>query len=190
MHVFQRSGRGLFGALALVFALVLTPSLAPPAAAAGDDDDVDRTKVWTKVTPAGEVVVMGRIKASAATVREFLVDAERAHSLASTTQQVRATRDGDCQKVKLSTRGITSPLLVETRRCPTTTGFTEVMLSSPDFLEYRNEWTIQQVGDYVLLTYVTRTVPDLAIPESIINSQARRVLAKVMQRLAVAVGDG
>lgn len=51
MHVFQRSGRGLFGALALVFALLLTPWLAPPAAAAGDDDDVDRTKVWTKVTP-------------------------------------------------------------------------------------------------------------------------------------------
>ena len=88
-----------------------------------------------------------------------------------------------------ATRGLLSPFQLETRRCPTSTGWRETLVRSSDFKEYWNEWTLKEDGTGTLVTFTTRTLPDVAVPESIILSQTRRVLAKLMRGLLGALGE-
>lgn len=154
------------------------------AAAPSEVTAAEKAMVWTRVTDEGEVIALAKIPASAAAVREVLANAERSHMLASTTIEVAATPEGACSRVKLKVRGVLSPFHLETRRCPTATGFQETLVASSDFLAYYNEWTIQETGDGVLVSFRSRSLPDVAVPESLILSQTRKVLAKVLARLA------
>ena len=71
----------------------------------------------------------------------------------------------------------------------TSTGWRETLVRSTDFKEYWNEWTVKADGTGTLVTFTTRTLPDVAVPESIIFSQTRRVLAKLMRGLLGALGE-
>lgn len=164
----------------LGLSLLVLGASAPVGAAAADGEP----KVWSRVTDEGEVIVLTKIPASAAAVRAVLADAERSHMLAPTTIEAKASADGACLRVKLKVRGVVSPLHLETRRCPTTTGFKETLIASSDFVDYHNEWTIQEMGDVVLVSFRSRSMPDLSVPESFILSQTRKVLTKVMTRLS------
>lgn len=180
----------------LPIAVTATATAAPATAAtasspapAEDDADEASSKVTTRVTPEGLVIAQVRVAASPAAVRELLAGAERAHRLAPTTVSVKATPDGACEKLQLSTRGLLAPFHLETRRCPTSTGWRETLVRSTDFKEYWNEWTVKSDGTGTLVTFTTRTMPDVAVPESIILSQTRRVLAKLMRGVLGALGE-
>ena len=163
---------------------------APTTATATEPDaDADSPRITTRVTAKGEVIAEMKVAATASAVRAQLAGAERAHRLAPTTFSVKATPDGACEKLHLSVRGLFSPFQLETRRCPTSTGWRETLIRSSDFKEYWNEWTIKADGDGTLVTFTTRTVPDVAVPLSIIQSQTRGVLAKVMRGLLGALGE-
>ena len=131
----------------------------------------------------------GRVAATATAVRAQLAGAERAHGLAPTTVSAKATTDGKCEKVQLQTRGLLSPFVLETRRCPTITGWKETLVASDNFVEYWNEWTVKELPDGALVTFKTRTLPNVAVPESIILAQTRRVLSKLMRNLLGALGE-
>lgn len=176
----------------LALALACGLGLASPAAAspaADDDAEESSSRITTRVTAEGLVIAQVRVAASPAAVRELLAGAERAHRLAPTTVSVKATADGACEKLQLSTRGLLSPFQLETRRCPTSTGWRETLVRSSDFKEYWNEWVLKEDGTGTLVTFTTRTLPDVAVPESIILSQTRRVLAKLMRGLLGALGE-
>jgi len=175
--------------LAALGLLLAAAPVAAAAAAADEDSDEASPRVTTRVTPDGVVIAQVHVAASPAAVREVLAGAERSHRLAPTTLSVKATPDGTCEKLQLSTRGLLSPFQLETRRCPTSTGWRETLVRSSDFKEYWNEWTIKPDGAGSLVTFSTRTLPDVAVPESIILSQTRRVLAKLMRGLLGALGE-
>ena len=184
---------GSLGSSLAALALCVAPATASASATASPaaaDTDADPPRVTTRVTAKGVVIAELRVHASAAAVREVLAGAERAHGLAPTTVSASATRDGKCEKVKLKTRGLLSPFVLETRRCPTATGWRETLVTSDNFLEYWNEWSVKPQGDGALVTFKTRTLPDVAVPESIILSQTRRVLGKLMKNLLGALGEG
>jgi len=165
------------------------PSVHAASPAADEDADETSTRITTRVTAEGLVIAQVRVAASPAAVRELLSDAARTHRLAPTTVSVKATADGACEKLQLSTRGLLSPFQLETRRCPTSTGWRETLVRSTDFKEYWNEWTVKEDGTGALVTFTTRTLPDVAVPESLILSQTRRVLAKLMRGLLGALGE-
>lgn len=170
--------------------LMLAPVVhAAPAAAPEADDEESSPKISTRVTKDGVVIATVHLAAKPAAVREVLAGAERAHRLATTTVSVKATKDGNCEAVTLSTRGLFSPFELETRRCPTKTGWRETLVRSANFKEYWNEWAVQDDGDGALVTFKTRTLPDVAVPEAIILSQTRRVLVKLMKSLQAALGE-
>ena len=171
--------------LPLALGVLMVIGGASRSAAAADET----TPVTTRITTDGLVIAQVHVAAKPAAVREQLAGAERAHRLAPTTFSVKATPDGACEKLHLSVRGLFSPFQLETRRCPTSTGWRETLIRSSDFKEYWNEWTIKADGDGTLVTFTTRTVPDVAVPLSIIQSQTRGVLAKVMRGLLGALGE-
>ena len=178
--------RSSFAAL-LVVGLLATPTAAVAAEPAEPAEE--SPKISTRITAKGVVIAEVRVNAKASAVRELLAGAERAHGLASTTVSVKATADGKCEKVKLQTRGLITPFSLETRRCPTATGWRETLVTSDNFVEYWNEWTVKDLGDGSLVTFKTRTLPNVAVPESLILSQTRRVLGKLMKSVLVALGE-
>lgn len=164
----------------LVAAVVLATSATATA---------DSPKVSTRVTPKGEVVASVTLAATPAAVREVLGSAERSHGLAPSTVSAKATPDGTCERVKLKTRGLFSPFEIETRRCPTTKGWRETLIASDHFVEYWNEWIVEDDGDGSRVVFRTRTVPNVAVPEAIIHSETRRVLARLLNNLKAAVSE-
>lgn len=171
---------------ALGLGLVVLLSGAPQAVRAQDDS----AKISTRVTAKGEVIAEVKVAAKPSAVRDVLDSAERSHKLAPTTVSSQATRDGACERVKLQVRGIVAPFQVETRRCPTATGYLETLVSSPDFLEYRNEWELKDLGaEGTLVTFRTRTKPNVQVPESLILMETKRVLTRLMKNLIGALGE-
>lgn len=167
--------------VAVSFGLLLALTGARPAAA-GD------SKISTRVTPKGEVVASVKVAKSIKEVREALASAERSHNLAPTTVSVSATPDGKCEKVKLQVRGLLSPFQLETRRCPTASGYLETLVGSTDFVEYRNEWALKDLGaEGTLVTFKTRTMPNVQVPESLILTETKRVLGRLMKNLVGAL---
>ena len=164
---------------------------APTTATATEPDaDADSPRITTRVTAKGEVIAEMKVAATASAVRAQLAGAERAHGLAPTTVSAKATTDGKCEKVQLQTRGLFAPFVLETRRCPTITGWKETLVASDNFVEYWNEWTVKELpGGGALVTFKTRTLPNVAVPESLILSQTRRVLNKLMRNLLGALGE-
>jgi ribosome-associated toxin RatA of RatAB toxin-antitoxin module len=176
--------------VAVGFGLLLALTGAPRSAAAADDDATS-SKVSVRVTDKGVVIAQVKVSNKTAAVREVLASAERSHNLAPTTVSSHATRDGDCEKVKLAVRGLIAPFQLETRRCPTATGYLETMISSNDFLEYRNEWEFKDLGaEGTLITFKTRTLPNVQVPESLILMETKRVLTRLMKNLVGALGEG
>lgn len=170
-----------------LFELTVAAVLLAPTAAFADAGP----KVATRVTAKGEVVAEVKVAAKPDAVRALLSGAEKAHSFAPTTVSAKATPDGKCEKVALQTRGLLSPFVLETRRCPTKTGWRETLVSSDNFREYWNEWSIKEVAGGTLVTFRTRTLPDVVgVPESLILTETKRVLGKLMRNLLGALGEG
>lgn len=169
--------------------LGLTAALVTAAPAARANDEAENSKVTTRVTPQGEVVAQVKLAAKPAAVRAVLASAEKSHGLAPTTVDAKAEPDGSCERVKLKTRGLLEPFVVETRRCPTSTGWKETLVASKNFLEYWNEWTVQESGEGSMVIFKTRTIPNVMVPEAILLSETRRVVAKLLRNLSAAVGD-
>lgn len=174
-------------------AVLLLFAGATHTVAAADEaevEDASSGRITTRVTAEGQVIAQVKVAAKPAAVREILASAEQAHGLASTTVSVKATRDGACEKVALQTRGLLSPFSLETRRCPTSTGWKETMVASQDFVEYWNEWVVQEQDGGALISFKTRTLPNVSVPESLILSQTRRVLTRLMRNLLTKLGEG
>lgn len=164
--------------------------VAAPGAAIADDGEDDSPRITTRITAKGEVIAEMKVAATPAAVRAQLAGAEKAHNLAPTTISSKATADGKCEKVALQTRGFISPFVLETRRCPTATGWKETLVASDNFVEYWNEWTVKELPEGgSLIVFKTRTLPNVAVPESLILSQTRRVLSKLMRNLLGALGE-
>jgi ribosome-associated toxin RatA of RatAB toxin-antitoxin module len=167
--------------------LVVLLSGAPRSAEADADGPA---KISTRVTAKGEVIAEVKVTARLQAVRDVLDSAERSHKLAPTTVSTHATRDGACERVKLQVRGLISPFQIETRRCPTAKGYLETLVSSPDFVEYRNEWELKDLGaEGTLVTFKTRTKPNVQVPESLIQMETKRVLTRLMKNLMGALGE-
>ena len=154
-------------------------------------DAAEQAKISTRVTARGEVVATITLAAAPAAVRQVLSSAERSHALAPSTVSAKATAEGKCERVKLKTRGLFAPFEIETRRCPTASGWRETLIASTNFVEYWNEWVIEDAaGGGARVTFRTRTVPNVAVPEAIIHAETRRVLAKLLHNLSAAVREG
>jgi len=160
------------------------------ATSAGVRAEDDTSKVTTSVTPQGEVIAQLKLAAKPAAIRAILSSAEKSHGLAPTTYEAKASPDGSCERVKLKVRGLFAPFEIETRRCPTTHGWKETLVASASFTEYWNEWTIQETEGGSTVTFKTKTIPNVVVPAAILQSETRRVVAKLMRNLSAAVIPG
>lgn len=168
---------------ALTLALTVAAGFALPAPASAEAGP----KIWTRVTDDGDVIAVVRIDAPIAAVRSALGSAEKAHFFAPTTIEARATADGSCERVALRVKGLFSPFVATTRRCPTADGWVEKLVESDDFSDYTAEWKLQGIGEATAVHFRVRTIINVSVPHSMITSRTRKVLTTTLERLIAAV---
>ncbi len=128
------------------------------------------------------------IAADAATVRAALSDPISASRLSGDVLDAKVVgKDGDCTLVQVTTRGLSSPLLYVTRRCPTADGFRETLVQTDDFDSQSSSWKLASVAGGTQVTLQVRSEPRLPIPQRLINaavgSSAVQTLKNLVQRV-------
>ena len=142
-----------------------------------------------EVADDGAVIARLKVDAGEQQVRATIPTLQ-ATGVNSNVLSVSASPDGSCERVKLKVRGLFAPFEIETRRCPTTHGWKETLVASASFTEYWNEWTIQETEGGSTVTFKTKTIPNVVVPAAILQSETRRVVAKLMRNLSAAVIPG
>lgn len=159
-HSGCRAGRGLVLALALC--------LAASSPARAEDEAVSEELVF---------------QADTASVKALLADTGLAFSLNQDVLSYRVEDAPPCQLVHVTTRGVTAPFHYTVRRCPTSTGFRETLVSGDGNVEAMDvEWRAVPHGDgtKVRLSVLTRIA---RVPQFLVNQHARQSIAASLRSL-------
>ena len=169
----QRAGASLFRGAVLALGVMMAWSTAAYA----DDAEPSVT-----VEPDGTVQVSIPVDGSPASVHAALADPQSSVRLSSDVLSVDSKPRGNCDDLRIETRGITRPLVVHTERCRTSTGVREAMTSSDDFTEYASEWRVGETDGQTVVTLRTKAQPNMSVPKFLVlrnirNGAVRSVMA-------------
>lgn len=89
---------------------------------------------------------------------------------------------GDCTDLNISTRGMWRPLKMKARRCKTSDGFHETLVSSDDFSAQEAIWTVSEHPDGALLEYSLRSEPNLPVPRALVQDNMRKSVKEMLGR--------
>lgn len=123
------------------------------------------------------------IAASIDEVRRDLADPVAAAGLSSNVIRARVISRGACDVVAMTVRGLTGPMEYTAKRCPTTNGWTETLVSSDDFDAHRAEWKVTPVPGGTLVTLTISIEPDVPVPQRVINSVVQSQVVQTLKNL-------
>jgi hypothetical protein len=123
-----------------------------------------------------------RVQDDGTVVGRLLIDADASHikkaipglqdaNASSQVVEARMVPNGSCNDIFRKTRGLWRPLEMQTRFCPTTTGWREFLVQSSDFNAYETEWVLRPSaggGTQVQLKVVSDV--NLMVPTSAVRS--------------------
>jgi hypothetical protein len=139
------------------------------------------------VSADGSVVGRMVIDANEQEIRAAIPDLQKT-GVSSSVLEARIVPDGSCSSVFRKTRGLARPLEMQTRFCPTATGWRESLVASEDFNAYETEWVIRPQpggGSQVQLRVVSDV--NLMVPSSLVRSSTisgvRESLTDLLARL-------
>jgi hypothetical protein len=120
-------------------------------------------------------------------VRAFLADPAASSHLVPDVLSVDVTSQGTCQDIGLTTRGLSRPLAVRVRRCPTSDGWRQDLVQSEDFTSYEMVWKIQALATgtrviFHLVMDVNLPVPHFLIHRGVI-ADAKGTLSALKAKL-------
>lgn len=135
-------------------------------------------------TVKSEVVIAAPVDA----VKQGLADPVAAAGLSANVISARVISRGTCDVVAMTVKGMTGPMEYTVKRCPTATGWTEILVESDDFDAHRAEWKVTPVEGGSLVTLTVATEPDVPVPQRVINavveSQVVQTLKNLVRRVA------
>lgn len=141
------------------------------------------------VDQSGSVVV-GRtlLAAPSAQVKKAIQQVSAAEMSSPSVLDVTKIRDGACEQITRKTRGVFSPLVMNTRRCPTQTGWREFLVQSDDFNAYEMNWVVREgVAGGTQVELHVKTELSLGVPQSLVNAagvkSVRQTLEDVLRNL-------
>lgn len=121
-----------------------------------------------RVDADGTVVGRMLIEADESDVREAISSVQRTNVSANVLEQ-RFLPDGGCTSIFRKTRGMFSPMEMNTRLCPTATGWRESLVDSSDFSAYESEWVLRPSGAGTELQLRVRSEINLAVPSALVR---------------------
>ncbi len=124
------------------------------------------------------------IPASIAEVRAILADPDVASRLSGSILSVDVLgRDGGCDLVAITCKGMMSPMAYTIRRCSTADGFTETLVSSEDFTAQSTKWRLETVAGGTLVTFSVNTAPKVSVPRRIIQAVVESSAVETLENL-------
>lgn len=99
-----------------------------------------------RVQEDGSVVARVLVPAPEARVRAVIPELQ-GEGVNSNVLKVRRTTEGPCESIQRETRGLYRPLQLQTRFCPTATGWRERLVTPGDFTAYEADWTLRPLAD-------------------------------------------
>ncbi len=128
------------------------------------------------------------IAADAATVRAALADPLVASRLNGDVLDARVLgKQGDCTLMQITTRGLTTPLVYTTRRCPTADGFSESLVQTQDFDAQTSVWRLLPVSGGTQVTFEVSSQPRLPVPQRLINAAVGSSAVQTLKNLVARV---
>lgn len=168
--------RVLFQQTIILCALALfsASALADEPSVAVDDD--------------GTVKVSMLISASEVNIREVLQDIEgELADLSPDVLSVEIVKDGRCQEIARSTRGLFRPFRFRSLRCPTAHGWHESLIESGDFSAYFTDWSVIETDAGTEVVYTVHTelyiFPKPIVTRTVVQS-AKQQLIKLARKVA------
>jgi hypothetical protein len=159
--------------------LLILPTLAAPATPSAPVVQADssvRTDVVIAATPA--------------TIRAVIADPRVAARLSDHIVRVDVLgKDGACDLVEVTCKGLASTLAYTVRRCPTPDGFTEALVRSDDFDAQRTEWHLQAVPGGTLVTFEVASEPRVPLPKRVIQAVVESSAVETLENLVRVVTD-
>lgn len=69
------------------------------------------------------------------------------------------------------------------RSCPTSAGFRTELLQSDGIESYESEWEMEPVEGGVMVRYMVRTIPSIAVPQFIVDRQTKGSVKRLLRNL-------
>lgn len=124
------------------------------------------------------------IAASMADVRAILADPAVAGRLSTSILSVDVLgKDGPCDVVAVTCKGMLTPMAYTVRRCATPDGFTETLVRSDDFTAQTTEWHLKTVTGGTLVTFSVNTHPKTSVPRRIIQAVVESSAVETLENL-------
>ncbi len=124
------------------------------------------------------------IAASMADVRAVLADPDVAGRLSASILTVDVLgKDGPCDLVAVTCKGMLTPMAYTVRRCATPDGFSETLVRSDDFTAQTTEWHLQTVTGGTLVTFSVNTDPKTSVPRRIIQAVVESSAVETLENL-------
>ena len=124
------------------------------------------------------------IQADPAAIRAALADPLTACRLSGDVLSATVLeKEGDCAVLRITTRGLSAPLTYTTRRCPTTDGFRETLVTTNDFDSQASSWKLTPVTGGTVVTLAVRSEPRLPLPQRMINAAVGSSAVQTLRNL-------
>lgn len=160
----------------LVASLLVSTTLAAdstPASPVIQDDGTVRSEVF--------------VAADVATVKQALADPVKTAQLCPDILSARVVQKGQCDLVEVTTRGMSSPLTYLVRRCPTSSGWSETMVSSDDFDDVKVSWAVEPAAGGSRVVYTIRSAPNIPVPQRVVTSFTAKSAVQALKNLVLRV---
>ena len=136
----------------------------------------------------GVVAVSMLIDAPERNIRSVLNDVEgELADLSSDVLTVEVVKEGLCQEIDRSTRGLFRPFRIRSLRCPTAQGWHETLIASGDFSAYSTEWSLNETEEGTEVMYRVHTelfiFPRPVVTHTVVQS-AKEQLLKLARKVA------
>lgn len=140
-----------------------------------------------RVEPDGTVVATVTLAAPEERVRAVLADGVGTSRLSPELLSVSTTKEGACEVMSKKTRGMLSPFHLRTRRCPTASGWSEILVESDDFRSFASTFELAPAPGGTLVTYRVRTELAMPVPGGMLQRALADASSTVLANLSAKV---
>ena len=139
------------------------------------------------VTMLADHRVQGSIdlRVPADTVRALIADPRTIARIdnSGTTVTLKGRTEGGCQLVHSAVSHPIASVDYLSRVCPISDGWQSSLVESEGMAAFESVWRVQESGAQTKLTYELRAIPNLPIPQFVVNSQSRSAVQSLLEKL-------
>lgn len=97
-------------------------------------------------------------------------------------------RYNGCVDLRVTTNGLGSTYVYDTRSCRTADGWRETMIRSEDLDDVTTTWVLHKVAQGVEIRYESRVVTGIPVPASVVSRLHASAMVETLEKLIAFVG--